>query len=109
MNSFSVWIIDPYVKSVGIVELSRSHTLLDMYRLIGCSMVQNLRVPGLDRDDMLYFDEEALTKRGSPISSFMLGGCRFLGRGLVIGTDNFDNECSPETRVGRLIEMVKWL
>lgn len=108
MNSFSVWIIDPYVKSVGIVELSRDFILQDMYRLIGCSMVQNLRVPRLDRDDMLYF-EEGMIKRGSPIPSFMLGGCPFLGRGLVIGSDNSDNECSPETTVDRLVKMVKWL
>lgn len=108
MNSFSVWIIDPYVKAVGIVELSRNHILQDMYRLIGCSMVDAGRYPGLVGDDMLYFDEEALLK-GVFTPMFRFGGYPLVGRALVIGTDCLGNEKSPETRVSRLIEMVAWL
>lgn len=111
MNNFSVWIIDPYVKTVGIVELSKNHglALSDMYRLIGCSMVDAGCYHGLIGDDMLYFDEEALLKNGSPIPSFRIDGWKILGRALVIGMDNSGNGCSPETSVISLVGMVKWL
>lgn len=105
MNSFSVWIIDPYVKVVGIVELSRSHILQDMYRLIGCSAVNAGRYPGLAGDDMLFFDEDAFL---APIPKFSISGHHLVGRVLVVGTDYIGNKKSPETTVSRLIKMVAW-
>ena len=54
MNYLNGLLIDPFLKKVTNVNVGTDHTLQDMYKLIGCSVVE---VVGLFRPDDIFGDE----------------------------------------------------
>tara|TARA_R100001443_G_C3271023_1_gene158031 strand:- start:18 stop:497 length:480 start_codon:yes stop_codon:yes gene_type:complete len=60
MNYITGILIDPFLKKLTNVNVGTDHTLQDMYKHIGCSMVE---VVSFGDVNDLWVDEEALLKR----------------------------------------------
>ena len=80
MNYLNGILIDPYLKKVTTVKVGTDNTLQDMYKHIGCSMVE---VVSFGDVNDLWVDEEALMK--SHQRFFKVSDLPFGHHGVIVG------------------------
>ena len=80
MNYFNGLLIDPFLKKVTNVKVDSDKTLTDMYKHIGCSMVE---VVSFGDVNDLWVDEEALLKRDQRF--FKVSDLPFGHHGVIVG------------------------
>ena len=80
MNYMTGILIDPYLKKVTNVNVGTDNTLQDMYKHIGCSMVE---VVSFGDDNDLWVDEEGLLK--SHQRFFKVHNLPFGHHGVIVG------------------------
>ena len=102
------YLIDPFLKT--ITEIEHSGSLADLYAHTRCSIVEAV---GLNQDnDTVYIDEEGLLKDLSKQAFFEVGGdvrsVALAGYGLVSGTTQDGNMCSPAATIDTIKGMVKF-
>jgi len=80
MNYMTGILIDPYLKKLTNVNVGTDNTLQDMYKHIGCSMVEVVSFG--DMND-LWVDEEGLLKRDQRF--FKVSNLPFGHHGVIVG------------------------
>ena len=80
MNYMTGILIDPYLKKLTNVNVGTDNTLQDMYKHIGCSMVEVVSFG--DMND-LWVDEEGLLKRDQRF--FKVHNLPFGHHGVIVG------------------------
>ena len=80
MNYLNGLLIDPFLKKVTNVKVDSDKTLTDMYKHIGCSMVE---VVSFGDVNDLWVDEEALLKRDQRF--FKVSDLPFGHHGVIVG------------------------
>jgi len=80
MNYLNGILIDPFLKKVTNVNVGTDHTLQDMYKHIGCSMVE---VVSFGDVNDLWVDEEGLLKRDQRF--FKVSDLPFGHHGVIVG------------------------
>ena len=100
-------LIDVVNKTVTEVEIKSSKTLKEMYRVIGCSMVECVNI---DPKNDLWVDEEGLLTVTENTRSFNCGGHYLIGNGLILGFNPKKGEsCDTTLTVNQVKEMVKFI
>ena len=80
MNYMTGILIDPYLKKLTNVNVGTDNTLQDMYKHIGCSMVE---VVSFGDVNDLWVDEEGLLKRDQRF--FKVSNLPFGHHGVIVG------------------------
>ena len=80
MNYLNAILIDPYLKKLTNVNVGTDNTLQDMYKHIGCSMVE---VVSFGDVNDLWVDEEGLLKRDQRF--FKVSNLPFGHHGVIVG------------------------
>ena len=80
MNYLNGILIDPYLKKLTNVNVGTDNTLQDMYKHIGCSMVE---VVSFGDVNDLWVDEEGLLKRDQRF--FKVSNLPFGHHGVIVG------------------------
>ena len=80
MNYLNAILLDPYVKKLTKVNVGTDNTLQDMYKHIGCNLVE---VVSFGDVNDLWVDEEGLLKRDQ--SFFKVSNLPFGHHGVIVG------------------------
>lgn len=86
-------LIDVHNETVRMVEVSKENTLRDMYKHLGCEMVEVAH--NFDhKADSIYVDEEGLFTMNDDSKFFSIEGGHqpFIGNGLVMGINYMTGE-----------------
>lgn len=96
------YLIDPKNRLVHAVDVSDTDTLQDIYKHVGASCIDCVRMPN---DDTIYIDDEGLFRKHD---YFTLVGYQspLAGTGLVLGTDREGNSVDPVQTLEELARQV---
>ena len=102
-------LIDPYLKKVTNVKVDKDKTLTDMYKHIGCSMVEVVSFS--DRHD-LWVDEEGLLERDQrffKVHNLPFGHPGIIaGRGLILGVGYDGDTISCDLSIEDTLLRISW-
>lgn len=100
-------LIDVVNQTITEVELDGSKTLKEMYRLIGCSMVEIVRI---DPKNDLWVNEEGLLTMDKDTKVFRWNDSYLVGNGLVLGNDTkTGNSCDTTLTLEQVTNSVHFL
>jgi len=100
------YLIDPSRFTIAPVEIDRDHTLEQLYKHIGCDMVEAVY---LENGDTLYVDEEGLLKRQWHF--IVLDGYPqpIAGKGVLVGATPAGNSTDAKTSLEALTAKVSYM
>ena len=113
-------LIDPFLKKVTTVKIGTDYTLQDMYKHIGCSVVE---VVGLIRPDDIFSDEvaediwcdeEGLMKPRGEQRFFKISNLPYehhgiiAGRGLILQSDKQGGTASTSLTIEDILPRISW-
>mgnify|MGYP003142038446 CR=1 FL=1 len=111
MNYMTGILIDPFLKKVTNVNVSPIQTLQDMYKHIGCSMVE---VVSFGDVNDLWVDEEGLMKPSGEQRFFKVHNLPFghhgviAGRALLLKCDNKGGTTSTSLTIEDVLPRISW-
>ncbi len=111
MNYMTGILIDPFLKKVTNVNVSPIQTLQDMYKHIGCSMVE---VVSFGDTNDLWVDEEGLLKPTGEQRFFKVFDLPFghhgviAGRALLLKCDNEGGTISTSLTIEEVMPRISW-
>ena len=102
-------LIDPFLKKVTNVKVDKDKTLTDMYKHIGCSMVEVVSFS--DRHD-LWVDEEGLLERDQrffKVHNLPFGHPGIIaGRALILGVGDEGETKSANLFIADILPRISW-
>ena len=96
-------LIDPGTESIH--EIDTAGELEDMYKLIGCSDINMVRISA---DDLVWVDGEGLFKEDQEFFAVTSYYQPLAGRGLVLGIGNEGENTAAKISLAELSAMVTW-
>lgn len=111
MNYMTGILIDPFLKKLTNVDVSPINTLKDMYKHIGCSMVE---VVSFGDVNDLWVDEEGLMKPSGEQRFFKVSNLPFghhgviAGRALLLKCDNEGGTTSTSLTIEEVMPRISW-
>jgi len=87
------FLIEP--KNKSITEIETDGELDDLYKLIDCHLIDVVILN--DEEDVLYLDDEGLSRSPNSYFKLSLAPNPFAGRAVVLGTDMDGGPISPKT------------
>ena len=105
-------LIDPYLKKLTNVNVGTDNTLQDMYKHIGCSMVEVVNYKHISVVEDIWVDEEALLKRDQRF--FKVSNLPYLhngviaGRGLILGSTREGGTISTSLCIEEVTPRISW-
>ena len=111
MNYINGILIDPFNKKVTNVKVDSDKTLTDMYKHIGCSMVEVVSFS--DKND-LWCDEEGLLKPSGEQRFFKIHDLPFghhgviAGRGLILGVGGEGDTIACDLSIEETLPRISW-
>ena len=114
MNYMTGILIDPFMKKVTNVNVSPINTLKDMYKHIGCSMVETVNYKHISVIEDIWVDEEGLFKPSGEQRFFKVSNLPYLhhgviaGRGLILGSDRQGGTISTSLTIEDVTPRITW-
>ena len=100
-------LIDVKNQTITEVEIDGSKTLKEMYRVIGCKMVETV---GIDPKNDLWVNEEGLLSLNKDTKAFRWNDSYLIGNGLVLGNNTkTGNSCDTTITVEEVKKLVHFL
>ena len=112
MNYMTGILIDPFLKKVTNVNVGTDHTLQDMYKHIGCSMVEVVNYKHISVVEDIWVDEEGLLKGDQRF--FKVSNLPYLhhgviaGRGLILRSDDTGGTISTSLTIEEVLPRISW-
>ena len=85
MNYMTGILIYPFLKKVTNVDVSPINTLKEMYKHIGCSMVETVNYTHISVIEDIWVDEEGLLKPIGEQRFFKVSNLPYLHNGVIAG------------------------
>ena len=114
MNYMTGILIDPFLKKVTNVNVSPINTLKEMYKHIGCSMVETVNYKHISVVEDIWVDEEGLMKPSGEQRFFKVSNLPYLhhgviaGRGLILGSDRQGGTISTSLTIEDVTPRITW-
>ena len=114
MNYMTGILIDPFLKKVTNVNVGTDHTLQDMYKHIGCSMVEVVNYKHISVVEDIWVDEEGLLKPTGEQRFFKVSNLPYLhngviaGRGLILGSTREGETISTSLTIEEVTPRITW-
>ena len=111
MNYMTGILIDPFLKKLTNVNVKTDNTLHDMYKHIGCSLVE---VVSFGDVNDLWVDEEGLLKPTGEQRFFKVSNLPYLhngviaGRGLILGSTREGETISSSLTIEEVTPRISW-
>lgn len=117
MNYLNGILIDPFLKKVTNVKVDSDKTLTDMYKQIGCSMVEVVNLTQYSDNTSvqdIWVDEEGLLKPSGEQRFFKISDLPFghpgviAGRGLILGSNRKGETISCNLFIADILPRISW-
>ena len=117
MNYLNAILIDPYLKKLTNVNVGTDNTLQDMYKHIGCSMVEVVNLTQYSDNtcvEDIWVDEEGLMKPSGEQRFFKVSDLPFghhgviAGRGLILGSNRKGETISTSLTIEDILPRISW-
>jgi len=100
----NAYLIDPFTKTVKLVEYSGDYK--EIYQYIDCDCFTTVTINAMD--DTIFVDDEGLFKEFQTFFQHANYKQPLAGYGLVLGCDSEGNSCNPKISIDELTNDILW-